>query len=111
MAGPKITCYLDGKQYLEAEDATFPGAGMIGLSLAISLRKQGLRVLIVERLIPNDPHTAVPVLLSDLNMLVFSGGQERTNAEYDELLTAARLNLTKVQPVASPYGVIEGLAP
>jgi hypothetical protein len=31
MAGPKITCYLDGKQYLEAEDATFPGAGMIGL--------------------------------------------------------------------------------
>jgi hypothetical protein len=31
MVGPKITCYLDGKQYLEAEDATFPGAGMIGL--------------------------------------------------------------------------------
>ena len=69
------------------------------------------RVLIVERLIPDDPADAVPVLLSDLTMLVFSGGQERTNAEYDELLTAARLNLTKVQPVASPYGVIEGLAP
>jgi hypothetical protein len=31
MAGPKITCFFDGKQYLEAEDATFPGAGMIGL--------------------------------------------------------------------------------
>ena len=31
MVGPKITCYFDGKQYLEAEDATFPGAGMIGL--------------------------------------------------------------------------------
>ena len=31
MVGPKITCYFDGKQYLAAEDATFPGAGMIGL--------------------------------------------------------------------------------
>ena len=24
-------CYLDGKRYLETEDATFPGAGMIGV--------------------------------------------------------------------------------
>ena len=69
------------------------------------------RVLIVERLVPDDVHAAVPVLVSDLNMLVFTGGQERTNAEYGELLTTAGLNLTKVQPVASPYGVIEGVAP
>jgi hypothetical protein len=70
----------------------------------------GGRALIVERLIPDDPADAVPVLLSDLNMLVFTGGQERTNAEYGELLTAAGLDLGRVQPVASPYGVIEGLA-
>jgi hypothetical protein len=31
MAGAKITCYLDGKKLLEVEDATFAGAGMIGL--------------------------------------------------------------------------------
>jgi hypothetical protein len=31
MVGPKINCYLDGKQYLEAEDATFPGPGMVGV--------------------------------------------------------------------------------
>jgi hypothetical protein len=31
MAGPKITCYLDGRKHLEAEDETFPEAGMIGL--------------------------------------------------------------------------------
>jgi hypothetical protein len=30
MVGPKIICYLDGKKYLEAEDATFPEAGRIG---------------------------------------------------------------------------------
>jgi hypothetical protein len=31
MSGSKITCYLDGRQHLEAEDSTFPEAGMIGL--------------------------------------------------------------------------------
>ncbi len=31
MAGSKIACYLDGQKYLEADDATFPGPGMIGL--------------------------------------------------------------------------------
>ncbi len=31
MKGPKITCYLDGKKTLEAEDSTFPEAGRIGL--------------------------------------------------------------------------------
>jgi hypothetical protein len=31
MRGTKITCYFDGKQYLEAEDATFPEGGKIGL--------------------------------------------------------------------------------
>ena len=40
------------------------------------------KVLIVERLIPEDGGDAVPTLLSDINMLVITGGQERTNAEY-----------------------------
>jgi hypothetical protein len=69
------------------------------------------RVLIVERLIADDPAAAVPVLLSDLNMMVFTGGLERTNAEYRELLTRAGLKPGRVQPVAAPYGIIEGLAP
>jgi SAM-dependent methyltransferase len=68
------------------------------------------RVLIVERLIPEDGGDPVPALLSDINMLVFTGGQERTNAEYRELLQAAGLKAGGVLPVAFPYGVIEGLA-
>lgn len=67
------------------------------------------RVLIVERLIPDDLADAVPVLLSDLTMLVITGGQERTNAEFGQLLAEAGLRLAKVQLVAPPYGVIEGL--
>ncbi|MGO9914824.1 MAG: family 16 glycoside hydrolase [Isosphaeraceae bacterium] len=31
MTGSKIACYFDGRKYLEADDATFPDAGMIGL--------------------------------------------------------------------------------
>jgi orsellinic acid C2-O-methyltransferase len=69
------------------------------------------RVLIVERLVPDDLADAVPVLISDFNMLVFTGGRERTNAEYGRLLHDAGLALGRIQPVASPYGVIEGLTP
>ena len=75
-----------------------------------AMAKDG-RVLIVERLIPDDPADAVPVLLSDLTMLVVTGGRERTNAEYGQLLAEAGLSLAKVQPVAAPFGVIEGCTP
>jgi SAM-dependent methyltransferase len=68
------------------------------------------RVLIVERLIPEDGGDPVPTLLSDINMLVLTGGQERTNAEYSELLQAAGLQSGGILPVAFPYGVIEGRA-
>jgi hypothetical protein len=68
------------------------------------------RVMIVERLIPDHGGDAVPTLLSDINMLVLTGGQERTNAEYGELLSAAGLTMTGVAAVAFPYGVVEGQA-
>ena len=68
------------------------------------------KVLIIERLIPQDGSDTVPTLLSDINMLVLTGGQERTNDEYSELLRASGLKLGSIQPVAFPYGVIEGLA-
>jgi hypothetical protein len=31
MTGDQMTCYYDGKKYLESKDTTFPGAGKIGL--------------------------------------------------------------------------------
>jgi hypothetical protein len=69
----------------------------------------GGRLLIVERLIPGDRSQALPTLLSDINMLVITGGQERTNDEYGALLEAAGLRLSAVHPVAFPYGVIEAI--
>src|SRR6516165_6110375 len=31
MTGDQITCYYDGKKYLESKDTTFPGSGKMGL--------------------------------------------------------------------------------
>jgi len=67
------------------------------------------RVLIVERRIPGGDGDPVPALLSDINMLVITGGRERTDAEYQSLLEAAGLSLSRILPAAFPYCVIEGL--
>jgi hypothetical protein len=67
------------------------------------------RVLIIERLIPDDLAQAVPALLSDINMLVVTGGRERTNDEYCALLRAAGIRPGAIWPVTPPYGIIEGL--
>jgi hypothetical protein len=66
-------------------------------------------VLIVERRIRERDGDAIPALLSDINMLVITGGRERTDAEYAELLNAAGLRLGGITPVAFPYCVIEGV--
>ena len=70
----------------------------------------GARIVIVERLFPDHDGDVVPTLLSDINMLVLTGGQERTNAEYGKLLSAAELTIASAQPIAFPYGVLEGHA-
>jgi hypothetical protein len=74
------------------------------------MMSRSARLLIVERLIPEDVAEAVPTLLSDITMLVFTGGMERTNSEYRLLMAQADVEIRQVQPVAPPYGLIEGLA-
>ncbi len=68
------------------------------------------KVLIVERRIPQRDGDAVPALLSDINMLVITGGRERTDSEYAQLLDAAGLRLGSITPATFPYCVIEGLS-
>ena len=46
--------------------------------------------------------------LSDLNMLVSPGGQERTEAEYRALYEAAGFALTRIVPTRSRVSVFEG---
>jgi hypothetical protein len=64
------------------------------------------RLLIIETVIPEDssPHFSK---LMDLNMLVMTGGRERTEREYAELLRAGGWWLKRVIPTESAFSIVE----
>jgi hypothetical protein len=66
------------------------------------------RLLIVEMVLPagDTPH---PGKVLDMVMLVFPGGQERTEAEYGALLGKAGFRLNRVVPTASAVSVVEAV--
>jgi hypothetical protein len=72
-----------------------------------AMRPDG-RLLIVETVLPegNVPHQGK---LQDLVMLVFPGGQERSEAEYRVLLDKAGFRLNRVVPTSSVVSVVEGV--
>ena len=67
------------------------------------------RLLLFETMIQTDNRLSYP-LLSDLNMVIRTGGCERTEAEYQALYKAAGFKLTRTTPTPSPTGmtIIEG---
>ena len=65
-------------------------------------------LLLVEEVIPPGDAPGFGKL-SDLNMLVGPGGQERTEAEYRALYTAAGFALTQVIPTQSRMSIIVGV--
>jgi O-methyltransferase domain/Dimerisation domain len=67
------------------------------------------KVLLVERVIRTGSTPQVLVLEADVNMLVWAGGKERTDAEYRTLLGAAGFELTRLIPVLTPFYVIEAV--
>jgi hypothetical protein len=66
------------------------------------------RLLIIETVLPegDTPHQGK---LQDLVMMVFPGGQERTEKEYAQLLSKAGFRLSRVVPTSSVVSVVEGL--
>jgi hypothetical protein len=68
--------------------------------------KPGSRLLIVEMVVPSDeaPH---PGRRNDIGMLVLTGGQERTEPEYRELLDKAGFRMVRVVPTESAVSVVE----
>ncbi len=68
----------------------------------------GGRLLIVEMVLPEGdaPH---PGKMLDMGMLVVTGGQERTEAEYGLLLAKADFHLTRVLPTNSAVSVVEAV--
>ena len=73
-----------------------------------AMQPQG-KVLLVECVIVTGSTPQVLALESDVQMLVVTGGKERTDAEYGELLAAAGFEVTQLIPVLTPYYVIEAV--
>ncbi len=72
----------------------------------------GARLLLVERVVPDrmdETPTTQGVMLADLNMLVVTGGRERTETEYRVLLEGAGLQVVRIVPTPSAMSVIEGV--
>jgi C-methyltransferase len=67
------------------------------------------RLILLETMLRPEASTIYPSL-SDLNMLLLTGGCERTEEEYRELYRSAGFELTRTVPTKSPTGttVIEG---
>ena len=66
------------------------------------------KVVIIDTIIPG-PNEPSPSKLIDLNMLVMTGGLERTLAEFESLFERCGLRLTKVVTTPSPFSVLEGV--
>jgi hypothetical protein len=69
---------------------------------------EGGKLILVEAVVPagNEPHFSKFI---DLNMLVMTGGRERTEAEFRDLYERAGFRLTRIVPTESPFSVIEGV--
>lgn len=65
------------------------------------------KVLVIERAISDDQGKSLATLISDINMMVQTGGKERTNNEHAELFARVGLRLTDVRPVMAPYTIFE----
>ena len=67
------------------------------------------KVLLLERVIPADGTLEVLMLEADVNMLVATGGRERTETEYRALFSAAGLELTRLISVPPLHYLIEAV--
>jgi hypothetical protein len=64
------------------------------------------RVLVWEMLVRPGPE-GIPALVLDIEMLVGTGGSERTETEFAALFAAAGLRLERVIPTRSPICLLE----
>jgi len=66
------------------------------------------KVLIIEMVVPVGNESS-PSKILDLQMLIGTGGKERTEKEYRELLEAAGFRLTRIIPTRSPLSIVEAV--
>lgn len=65
------------------------------------------KVLIIEMVVP-DGNVPSPAKVMDVQMLVATGGKERTEGEYRKLFKSSGFRLSGIAPTRSPFSIIEG---
>jgi len=89
----------------------WPDAQAVAILKSCSRAMHGCtRLLIIERVLPTRVEASTNVAMQvvpDLNMMVMTGGRERTHEEFTSLLAAAGLRLRRIIPTRSPISVIE----
>lgn len=71
--------------------------------------KPGSKVLLFETVVEEDDNVPSMSKVMDLNMLVMTGGKERTEKEYAELLEKTGFRLNKIYPTHSPLQIVEAV--
>ena len=68
--------------------------------------KQNGRLILVDCVVPesDEPHFSKFI---DLNMLVMTGGKERTAKEFEQLLAGAGFKVTRIIPTDLPFSIVE----
>jgi hypothetical protein len=70
--------------------------------------KAGSRLLVLEMVIPPGNESSIAKLL-DLEMLVITGGRERTEAEFKDMLEASGFKLSQIIATKENVYIIEGI--
>jgi hypothetical protein len=79
-------------------------------NIAQAINPKG-RLLLIEMVVPDrmDQPWSQMVAGSDLNMLVNTGGRERSETEFQSLLRSAGFELTRIIPTDTPWSIVEGI--
>jgi hypothetical protein len=82
-------------------------------NIAVAMHRESV-LLVIEPIVPDRPGTSPldsMLAFSDLNMLVVTGGRERTEAEFRTLIERAGLRPTRVVATPASMSLIEGRKP
>ncbi len=70
-------------------------------------------LLVIDRVMPSGTVSPSPAFAeacrADVNMMAWTGGQERTAEEFGELLGSTGFHLTRIVPTAGPLSLIEAI--
>jgi hypothetical protein len=72
--------------------------------------KDGMNLLIIERVVPETIEEPADWIDTDLHLLVLTGGRERTREEHWQLLIRSGFRVNRLIPTGSPLSIIEAEA-